>query len=85
MPPEFVATALAEKMSILTTETYLLERAKLGSKKKFKHVLSKVQSNEADDHDMLSDSITKAASGRADAMRCYLQKDYLKMCAPVSR
>ena len=40
---QFVATALAEKMSALTTEKYLSERAIKGSRKKFKTVLSKVK------------------------------------------
>lgn len=40
---QFVATALAEKMSALTTEKYLSERAEKGSKKKFKAALSKVK------------------------------------------
>ena len=50
---QFVATALAEKMSALTTETYLADRAKRGSKKKFKHVLSKVKGIEPDKNDVL--------------------------------
>ncbi len=50
---QFVATALAEKMSALTTETYLTERAKQGSKKKFEHVLSKIKDVEADNNDAL--------------------------------
>jgi len=48
---QFVATALAEKMSALTTETYLADRAKRGSKKKFEHALSKIGSNDPDKHD----------------------------------
>jgi len=50
---QFVATALAEKMSALTTETYLLNRAKRGSKKKFEHVLSKIKDTEPDKNDVL--------------------------------
>ncbi len=50
---QFVATALAEKMSALTTETYLADRAKRGSKKKFEHVLSKVKDIEPDKNDVL--------------------------------
>jgi hypothetical protein len=50
---QFVATALAEKMSALTTETYLLNRAKRGSKKKFEHVLSKIKDIEPDKNDVL--------------------------------
>jgi len=50
---QFVATALAEKMSALTTETYLADRAKRGSKKKFEHVLSKIKDVEPDENDVL--------------------------------
>jgi len=50
---QFVATALAEKMSALTTETYLLNRAKRGSKKKFEHVLSKIKDTEPGKNDVL--------------------------------
>ncbi len=38
---QFAATAMAEKISALETEKYLTERAKLGSKTKYKKVLSK--------------------------------------------
>jgi len=50
---QFVATALAEKMSALTTETYLAERAKRGSNKKFAHVLSKIKDTAPDENDIL--------------------------------
>jgi len=50
---QFVATALAEKMSALTTEKYLYERAEKGSKKKFKTALSKVKNIEPDISDKL--------------------------------
>jgi len=50
---QFVATALAEKMSALTTETYLDERAKRGSKKKVEHVLSKIKDAEPSENDVL--------------------------------
>jgi len=50
---QFVATALAEKMSALTTEQYLSERAEKGSKKKFKAALSKVKNIEPDALDKL--------------------------------
>lgn len=39
---QFVSSAVAEKMSALLTEKYLLERAKKGNKKSFLSVLSKV-------------------------------------------
>ncbi len=50
---QFVATALAEKMSALTTEKYLSERAVKGNKKKFKAALSKVKDIEPDTSDKL--------------------------------
>jgi len=50
---QFVATALAEKMSALITEKYLSERAAKGSKKKFKAALSKVKDIEPDTSDKL--------------------------------
>jgi hypothetical protein len=50
---QFVATALAEKMSALITEKYLSERAEKGSKKKFKAALSKVKDIEPNTSDKL--------------------------------
>ena len=50
---QFVATALAEKMSALITEKYLSERAEKGSQKKFKAVLSKVKDIEPNTSDKL--------------------------------
>jgi len=50
---QFVATALAEKMSALLTEEYLTERAKKGSKKKFKTALSKVKNIALEENDVL--------------------------------
>ncbi len=50
---QFVATALAEKMSALITEKYLSERAEKGSKKKFKTALSKVKDIEPNTSDKL--------------------------------
>jgi hypothetical protein len=50
---QFVATAIAEKMSALTIEKYLSERAEKGSKKKFKTALSKVKDIEPDATDKL--------------------------------
>lgn len=40
---QFVATALAEKLSALMTEEYLQVRAKRGSRRKFEAVLRKVR------------------------------------------
>ena len=50
---QFVATALAEKMSALLTEEYLTERAKKGSKKKFKAALLKVKNVAPEEGDVL--------------------------------
>ncbi len=50
---QFVATALAEKMSALLTEEYLTERAKKGNKKKFKAALSKVKNVAPEEGDVL--------------------------------
>ncbi len=50
---QFIATALAEKMSALLTEEYLTERAKKGSKKKFKTALSKVKNIAPEENDVL--------------------------------
>lgn len=40
---QFVATALAEKLSALMTEEYLQVRAKRGSRRKFEAVLRRVR------------------------------------------
>ncbi len=50
---QFVATALAEKMSALVTEKYLSERANRGTKKKFKSALSKIKNIAPDENDIL--------------------------------
>ncbi len=50
---QFVATALAEKMSALLTEEYLAKRAKKGGKKKFKTALSKVKNVAPEEGDAL--------------------------------
>jgi len=39
---QFIATAVAEKVSALSTQTYLKERASKGSKQKFLNALNKV-------------------------------------------
>ena len=48
---QFVATALAEKMSALITEEYLSERAARGDKRKFNKVLAKVKNVKPDEKD----------------------------------
>lgn len=50
---QFIATALAEKMSALLTGEYLEERAKRGSRRKFERALSKVRDRKPDEQDTL--------------------------------
>jgi hypothetical protein len=50
---QFINAAIAEKVSALLTKTYLEERAKRGSKKKFQKALSKVKDTEPDEGDEL--------------------------------
>jgi hypothetical protein len=50
---QFVATAVAEKMSALTTEDYLEKRAKRGNKQKLKAILSQVPNVEPGNYDQL--------------------------------
>lgn len=50
---QFVATAVAEKLSALATVDYLAERAKRGSRDKFEAVLAKVPDREPEPHDRL--------------------------------
>ncbi len=50
---QFVATALAEKMSALITEEYLSERAARGDKRKYRKVLAKVKNVKPDKNDQL--------------------------------
>ena len=48
---QFIATALAEKMSALMAEEYLESRANRGSRRKFDRVLRKVRKTEPDPGD----------------------------------
>ena len=50
---QFIATAVAEKISALITGEYLEERAERGSRKKFEKAMSKVQDVEPDEYDRL--------------------------------
>lgn len=50
---QFIALALAEKISALMTEEYLEERAQKGSRAKFEAALSKVSNVEPDEQDRL--------------------------------
>jgi hypothetical protein len=47
----FVATAVAEKISAMETETYLTKRAKRASREKFEAALAQVPGREPDEHD----------------------------------
>jgi predicted transcriptional regulator len=48
---QLINTAVAEKLSALLTEEYLVSRAKRGSRKKFEKALSRVRDVEADSED----------------------------------
>jgi hypothetical protein len=48
---QFVATAVAEKISALETEDYLAKRAARASRKKFEEALAQVPDREPDEHD----------------------------------
>jgi len=50
---QFIASAVAEKLSALTTETYLAGRAARGSVKKFHAALGKVPTVETDEFDRI--------------------------------
>lgn len=50
---QFVATAVAEKMSALMTEEYLEERAARGTRAKYEAALAQVPDVEPDENDRL--------------------------------
>lgn len=50
---QFIATAVAEKIAALTTEPYLEELAKRGSRNKYEAVLAKVPDVEPEPYDQL--------------------------------
>lgn len=50
---QFIATAIAEKLSALMTENYLIERAKRGSREKYEEILAKVPDVEPEAHDQI--------------------------------
>ena len=50
---QFISTAVAEKMSALSTEEYLEQRARKGSKQKLKDILSEVPSIEPESYDKI--------------------------------
>ena len=51
---QFIASAVAEKMSALMTEDFLVERSKKGNKKAFLQAMSKVPSVEPEANDKLN-------------------------------
>lgn len=50
---QFVALAIAEKISALTTESYLRERANRGNRSNYENVLAKVPDIEPEPYDRL--------------------------------
>lgn len=48
---QFIASAVAEKMSALMTESYLAERAKRGNRTKYEAALAQVPDVEPEDYD----------------------------------
>ena len=50
---QFIALAVAEKLSVLRTAAYLEERAARGSREKYERVLSKVPDVEPEAYDRL--------------------------------
>jgi hypothetical protein len=53
---QFVAIAVSEKISALTTETYLKERAQKGSRVRYEEVLANVPDVEPASYDLLPPS-----------------------------
>ena len=51
---QFITVALAEKISALMTEDYLVERAKRGSKEKFDAIMAKIPDIEPLKYDRLT-------------------------------
>ncbi len=50
---QLITTALAEKLSALTTAEYLNDRAKLGSRRKFDRAMTKVRDVKPEERDEL--------------------------------
>jgi hypothetical protein len=48
---QFISTAIAEKLSALMTENYLIERAKRGNREKYAAILAKVPDVEPEAYD----------------------------------
>lgn len=50
---QLITSAIAEKIAALTTENYLLDRARRGSAEKFRQALAKVPPAEPEENDRL--------------------------------
>jgi hypothetical protein len=50
---QFISTAIAEKLSALMTENYLIERAKRGDRTKYEAILAKVPDVEPEAYDKI--------------------------------
>ncbi len=50
---QFIASAVAEKISAFATKEYLEERAKKGSRRKFKRAIAKVPAAKPEEYDAL--------------------------------
>jgi predicted transcriptional regulator len=50
---QFITLALAEKLSALSTETYIAERAARGDRKRFKEAMARVADREPEPQDAL--------------------------------
>ncbi|QFY88478.1 toxin-antitoxin system HicB family antitoxin [Magnetovirga frankeli] len=58
---QFIASAVAEKVSALTTERYLMERAQRGNEQKFRQALASVPDVEPEEFDRRNDSHGRAS------------------------
>jgi hypothetical protein len=50
---QFISTAVAEKLSALMTENYLIDRARRGDQAKYEAILAKVPDVEPEPHDKI--------------------------------
>jgi hypothetical protein len=50
---QFISTAIAEKLSALMTENYLIERSKRGNREKYEAILAKVPDIEPEAYDQM--------------------------------
>jgi hypothetical protein len=61
---QLVNSAVAEKLAALLTEEYLRERAKRGSRKKLREVLSKVPDVEPEEYDRIPEELLESKRKR---------------------